>query len=649
MTSTISSTNKNFAKLYKWAFGRNRALMIVFAVLMLVGIAIDIQALITISYAETIDHNDSMGIVGYSSILVAQLGAVCFAVISAIHTFNFLHDKRSTDMFGAVPATRSTLYFSHLLGGITAVSIPFTVGSFIVMALTCRTTQYFVTQLGFILMGIVTIAAVYSFTALIAYCCGTTLDSTIITIGANVIYMGVIAIFIAVACSMIPGLSGNNLLVDTPLVTLFAPVGFSVFFDAYSTMGQMTAMWTTVIWSILFTAGMVLLGNHAAKTRKMETAQNEFNIKWLPIVIKAGISVLAGSFAGMTAISGQSSGFSNMFIFSFWYIITGFAAFIILHLVFSRGTKVKLLPSLLAYAGTTAAVLVFLFAMTTGLGIDTYIPAESNISSVVFQNDSMEYKEPENIKTIMEIHRLVMEGTLEDTSHPYYIGIGHYYDRSTYYGTDYESEYPLTFRTSFDFKYNKKFGFTTERTYYVYSGRSSTPKYDYEKIEELLKKLYNSEEYKKLSNPELWKDSELPVSANIDIIGYSPKTEYYSYRGNIVLKTDKTFLKGLADALKKDILADQEYYKNRMSSYEYVDDSRVSVGGQYYYLNIGYRDDFTRERICIPVFESYTNTLNYLRKNGYAAELDNPSFSVDNPDNTEEYTDDDWEDYPDDI
>ena len=105
--------------------------MIVFSVLMLVGIAIDIQALITISNSETVGYNDSIGIVGYGSLLVAQLGAACFAIISAIHTFNFLHDKRSTDMFGAVPATRSTLYFSHLLGGITAVSIPFTVGSFI--------------------------------------------------------------------------------------------------------------------------------------------------------------------------------------------------------------------------------------------------------------------------------------------------------------------------------------------------------------------------------------------------------------------------------------------------------------------------------------------------------------------------------------
>ena len=651
MTSTISSTNKNLAKLYKWAFGRNRALMIVFAVLMMVGIVIDIQALITISNSGTSTEtiNDApTATVGYVSMFIAQLGAVFFSIASAIHTFGFLHNKRSTDMFGAVPATRSTLYFSHLLGGITAVTIPFTVGSFIVMALTCRSTQCFRIELGFILMGIITIVAVYSFTALIAYCCGTSLDSVIIAFGANGIYMGVVAIFIALAYSMIPGLAGSNQFFNTPFMTLFAPAGFSAFFDIYCTLGQMTAMWATVIWSILFTAGMILLGNYAAKTRKAETAQNEFNIKWLPIVIKAGISVRAGGLSGMAAVSGQESSFSNVFIFAFWYIITGFAAFIILHLVFSRGTKVKLLPSLLAYAGTTAAALGLLFAMTTGMGIDTYIPAESNISSVVFQYDHMEYKDPENIKTIIEIHKLMTEGTLKNTPRPYYMGIGRNDYYSYYESEDCVSKYPLSFSSNFSFKYNKKFGFTTERCYYLHCGKLSLSPYDYEKIEALLRKLYNSDEYKKLSNPELWEEnfveriSQFPVVADMDITGYSGKTERYYPTGNINLKTDEKFLKGLVDALKKDILADKEYYKSRI-----MRDS-VYAGDRCYCLSIGYGESLgntiIRETVRIQVSETYTNTLNYLRNNGYASELDNPSFSVDDSD----YTDDD-SDYPDDI
>ena len=242
----------------------------------------------------------------------------------------------------------------------------------------------------------------------------------------------------------------------------------------------------------------------------------------------------------------------------------------------------------------------------------------------------------------MELHKLMMEGTLEDTSHPYYIGI-YYNSNSMYYGTDYETKYPLTFHTSFNFKYNKKFGFTTEREYYAYFGRSSTPKYDYEKIEELLKKLYNSDEFKKLSNPELWKaesikrNGELPVSADINIMVYSEQAERYSHRGNIGLKTDETFLDGLVDALKKDSLADKEYYKHKIAAgiYYYDYSNNVYIGDRYYYLNIGYRNDSNNisEMILVQVSETYTNTLNYLRNNGYASELDNPSFSVDDSDN----------------
>lgn len=656
MTSTISSKNKNFGKLFKWALGRNKALIIVFSVLMILGIIIDVQALTAMAHSRIYNYDDSVGSVGYGSILIAQLGAVFFSIISATHTFNFLHNKRSTDMFGAVPATRSTLYFSHLLGGITAISIPFTVGSFVVMALTCRSLHYFVIELGFILMGIVGIAAVYSFAVLIAYCCGTALDSTIITLGANGIYMGVVGIFTGAAYDMIPGLSGGNMFFNTPIITLFAPVGFSFFFDGYCIMGQMTGLWTTVIWSILFTAGVILLGNYAAKTRKAETAQNEFNIKWLPVVIKAGMSVLAGGFAGAISASNQGSGFSNMFVFAFWYIIVGFAAFIILHLIFSRGMKVKLLPSLLVFAGTTAAALGLMFAMTTGLGIDTYIPAEGNISSVVFSGEEKEFKDPENIRTIIEIHRLMAEGTLKSTPRPYYLGSN--YDYEYYYGdydsyelsdnTDYRAKYPLMSNTNYVIKYNKKFGFNTERYYaYGFYTDKRASNFDCDKIEELLKKLYSSDEYKKLSHPELWnsegvkKNGVLPVTADIDIIGYSGKTNTYSSRGDIRLKTDEKFLNGLVDALKKDILDDKEYYKNRIAGTDYYDPAYI--GERYYYVSIGYGEKSIsniRETINVQVFENYTNTLNYLRKNGYASELDNPSFSVDDPDYTDYYTDD---------
>ena len=147
MTSTTSSSNKNFAKLFKWAFARNKSIIIVYSILMVIGIIIDLY-ITSVVTRDSSNYNPidmeirANGTLGNVSIMIAQLGAVLLSIISAVHTFSFLHNKRSTDMFGSIPATRTTLYFSHLLAGIVSVSIPFTAGSLAVTGFTCRSLTF---------------------------------------------------------------------------------------------------------------------------------------------------------------------------------------------------------------------------------------------------------------------------------------------------------------------------------------------------------------------------------------------------------------------------------------------------------------------------------------------------------------------------
>ena len=146
-----------------------------------------------------------------------------------------------------------------------------------------------------------------------------------------------------------------------------------------------------------------------------------------------------------------------MLIFVFWYIVIGFASMLIFHLILSKDNKGKFKTTLIAYLFTTIGVIGIFFAMSTGLGLDTYIPDDSNISSVTFSGTT--YTEPENIKTITEIHRTVIEGVKNDHR-----------------------------MTNYEFKYNKKIGFTTLRNYYT----SDFSSCDLNKLEQLLKTLYNA-------------------------------------------------------------------------------------------------------------------------------------------------------------
>ena len=658
MTSTTSSKNNHFGKLFKWAFVRNNSIMIVFSVLMVVGIVIDLYAITKIATnvnhnmnnAQTINTTIEQG--GYISIFIAQIGAILFSLVSATHTFSFLHNKRSTDMFGAIPSTRGTLYFSHLAGGILSVVIPFTVGSLIVTVMTCRSADAVIADLCYIIFGLICIVAVYSFSVLIVYCCGTKLDSNIIILGANAIYIGVITVFWSIASSMIPGNSFEQLF-NTPVITLFCPMGFGYFLDFYYFVGHITALWTTIIWSTVFTAGIILLGYFAAKNRRAETAQNEFNIKWLPTVIKVGISVLGGSFAGMTAAYSLSSDSSTIFVFSFWYILVGFVSFLILHLIFSRGFKGKFLSSVISYICTTVAVIGFVILLSTGMGIDCYVPSASNISSVAFgcydySDSRFTYSDPENIETVTEIHALIIDGINKEYQRPYKIGStninNRYFYSDYYYSDDYystNSKYPLTMNTYFNFVYHKKLGFTTNRSFAI--GYFNMNYYDCDKIESLLKKLYSSDEYKKLINPVLWRedglkiDGILPEKAYIthcnaeEIYGNNDSmSASYTYTPDSTdsLSTDEAFLNGLIEAIRKDVLADKNFSKNQLMNYSTTKEnySDKLFGDSYLFIDLQYPDNINNHSelfIYSPhtfefnITNDYSNTLSYLKSNGY--------------------------------
>lgn len=622
MTSTTSSNNKRFMKMFKWTLLRNRGIMIVFSILMLVGIVLDMYVLLLSdsfgirALGDDVLH-DTFGTAGIVSIIIAQSGAMLFTLISSLSTFSYLHDKRSTDMFGSLPVTRKTMYFSHLLGGITAVGAPFAIGSFVVMGLTCRTVDYFTKDISIILFTIVCIAAAYSFTALIANCCGTRLDTALVTLGANALWFGIVGIFLAVLTTTIPCVKIDDPF-TTPIMAMFSPYVFGSIFDGYLSANYSTSLWLLIVWVLLFTAGVTYLGSVIAKTRKAETAQNEFNIKWLPMVIKAGMSVLCGGFAGLISATISGSDFSNMFVFSFWFIGIGFAAFIILHLIFARGTKPKFMPSLIVYICTTVGALAIVFLMTTGLGLDTYVPDASNVSGATLGYDYLKgnFKDPENIKTITEIHKLVVEGYNKSVKRPYYIGYSNhgYYDRYIESGNELREKYPLAASTDFEFNYNKKVGFKTSRSF---ADRDSD--YDYEKIEALLKKLYSSEEYKKIDNKALYEadgakiNGKLPYSASLIYYKNNDSNGYDS--SDINLKTDEEFIKGLYEAVKKDISADKEYYKQRnivINEKFYV---RVDVR---YEVKYTYNSDvYIPDTVSINIPLSYKNAVDYLNHKGY--------------------------------
>ena len=655
MTLTTLSS-KEFQPLFKWAFKRNRAIMTIYSVMLGLGILLNLYVIATDGY-----YTDDE--VAPAVIILFGAGAAFFTFISALKTFSFLHNKRSVDMFGALPTNRTTMLVSHLAAGLSAIALPFTIASILEIGISARSGDSFRNSIIILFATYLMMIASYAFTALIAYCCGTIVDTAIITIALNGIWVGIIGFFTGIMSEIIPGCSFESV-IENPLLTALAPYSFAVI-DAFYVMDgdSISAVVAAVVWQLIFTAGVLFLAWFASNKRKAETSQNGFAFKWLPMVVKAGSSIVAGSMIGFIAAETSDSGYGNMYVFGFWYVVIGFVAFLVLHLIFSRGRKEKFGKSAIVFGATSLATLIVVFSMTYGLGIDTYVPTAENVKSVEFGYYT--YKEPENIKTITEIHQVIADNIQDANEYPYYLGSNYdnynynYSPNPTYvedaettveeteyskddfvYGGGQSTEayiapeplpsenkktknYPYVNHANFTFRYTKKVGFRTERNYYI-SGYSDYKYYDMDKLESLVKQLFSSDEYKKNVYPELWREQKPKnIKLQTATLKYYISSDYSSTNvKSYTLPLDEEFLDGLLAAYKEDLLADNEFLSSEVGRYDYS--TQEFEKSNYMVIQIQYErtskrrsydDDFSFYQ-TYNVKSTYKNTFDYLEKNG---------------------------------
>ncbi len=646
-----------FSALFRWALKRNRSLITVYSIIL--GIIGPILNL----YIYSVNTNGESGVLVVTLVIYVAVAAL-FTLISSLKTFSFLHNKRSVDMFGALPCSRVTLFLSHLVAGGLSVIVPYIAFAFISMAISARSAESVKFGLTGILFTVIMIAASYIFTTLMAYCCGTVVDTIIATIAVNGIWVGAIALFYALTVEIIPGLLFDSIL-SSPILVALAPYGFGYMGMYAHFSGGVPFYLGTLAWYLLYTAAVFFAALTLAKKRKAETSQNGFAVKWLPIMIEAGASIVAGALFGYIFAATSDGGFSNMFVYAVWYIIIGFVAFFILHIIFARGVKGKKLKSVIIYSATTAVSLLIVFVMCFGFGIDTYVPSPNSVKSVSLTYGGVEFTEPETIKLITDIHKAVTEGIRNENDYPYYLG--EKYDRtyndsfemSTEYSNDAiefndydysKSEEELVkYRYlnyfDFNFEYKMKSGIKVCRTYYI---AASDDGYDRDKINDLCKQLFNTEEYKrktadfvfdskkqsnvKISSVDLEKYvyrstgsySSYPYGDTSEYSGNSSYVDSYEYssNGSITLPVDEKFLNGLYAALQKDILADTEFIPKDVYDYSNFNDI---LGSEYYTLRFntkeknsytyGTNSSYEYELCSVMVKTSYKNTLDYLKNN----------------------------------
>lgn len=177
MTSTISCNKKTspFSSIYWWSLRKNMASAIVYTVLLLFSYPLLIFMYRIFNNASKKIQNEFLeSSAAFIFPVVTGIIAILFTLLIAVFMFSYMHKKRSVDVFGALPVTRRTLFFSRYFTGLSILLVPYLLCMGLSMLLSMQSFAA-VQQLGRSSVTIlVSVVVAYTFTAFIAACCGTT-------------------------------------------------------------------------------------------------------------------------------------------------------------------------------------------------------------------------------------------------------------------------------------------------------------------------------------------------------------------------------------------------------------------------------------------------------------------------------------------
>ena len=400
MTPTASFKEKfhQAYSFFKWELKSCSGTLAVFSILAAVFTTITLTLCIVISLyvqsqmagAEVLSDTKPFdyGIMIFQFIasdLIYTLTAV-FTIIYTIRVFSYLHDKRKADLYGALPVSRVTLFFSKSVTAFVFTLIPalFFLGIIAIISV-CLGQPLMNETIDLYVNLVVGSLACISAYGLIAICCGTTINSIIMFLAVCIAYP-LSALFIkGVAGGFFYGayLEGFN---NSFIMNALNPL------SAYSG--------TNVIYWIIFTIACLAVSAFLIRKRKAERAQSSFAY-YLPChIVKILVAFLTGMFLGV--LFGSLNTFGNGYAgFVFGFVLGSVPAFIISHLIFYKGFN-KLIKTSIPLAGLIVVTVAVMALCNFDLfGYNTFVPNTDEVKSAGLIDFSYCYTDPDtNIKSL---------------------------------------------------------------------------------------------------------------------------------------------------------------------------------------------------------------------------------------------------------
>lgn len=320
-----------------------------------------------------------------------------FLIASSIQTFQYMHKRRSVDLFHALPIRRTPLLLGNMaaigtmLGVIALLNI--LLCGVVDMALGATGEYSVCWLLGLMGYMLLLLAASLCGTVFLLVSCGTVSGAVIagilltigwpmlITCGATIIQdslpgsltvapVGVLTALTPYLALFIPYSSGAEMLLSVALY------GDQVY-ESSSFVSNSVTVWL-ILWWVLVTAVLLAGCILVYRKRKSESAENNLSYPGLRIIIRFIISGAVG--LGCAIFFGNHSG-SNL-VFYLTAVIASALAHVVTQVVWVRGLR-ELTRSLGYYAALAVAMAVFFVGLATGgLGYVNRIPAEADVAYI---------------------------------------------------------------------------------------------------------------------------------------------------------------------------------------------------------------------------------------------------------------------------
>ena len=359
MTSTTSTKRlKPEISMLKWGIKNNLTVIIIYLSLILFfGIIYFMGSLSAQTLADAVESDFNPWV--DASIAMASMTtflSFLFMIVLSVKEFSYLHNKRKTDMFGALPITRRSLFITKSLTVFLISAVPMTVVMLLLMLITANA-------------GSPTVMGMFQKDVNV----GDVLLRTLVNLSANIAFIG----FLSVCC----GKTSEKVL------------SYLIINGAYP-IGMMLVQLRLGFTAVFFAASVLLV-----RKRKAESAQSHFAYTVPKIVIKLMISFAVG--IAMAFLFAVLFNDTSLEIFRFWLgmIIGSFLSYFVVQLIFAGGFA-KFGKSLIPYGIMIAAFAAVFVVISMGFfGYNSYIPSVDSIKSVSFTEG---YSIKHNDKNIIE-------------------------------------------------------------------------------------------------------------------------------------------------------------------------------------------------------------------------------------------------------